>query len=116
MDYELIKASRRLSELEISVELDGCAVDVHWFRVMQKEGVWTIPRHTHSSFEFHIIARGECAVDTDFGSFLVSAGNFYLTAPGVYHEQRSVGGHEFVEYSLDCSLRCRRQGQAVFGV
>lgn len=111
MDSELIKASRRLSELEISIELDGCAVDVHWFRVMRKEGAWTIPRHAHSSFEFHIIAHGECAVDTDTGSFLVGGGNFYLTAPGVHHGQRSSGNDELVEYSLDCSIRCRREGR-----
>lgn len=111
MDYELIKASRRLSELEISLELDACAVDVHWFRVMRKEGTWTISRHAHSSFEFHIIARGECEVDTDAGSFRVSGGSFYLTAPGVHHAQRSAGNGELIEYSLDCSLRCRRQGR-----
>jgi len=111
VDSELIKASRRLSELEISIELDGCAVDVHWFRVMRKEGVWTIPRHAHSSFEFHIIAGGECAVDTDAGSFLVGGGSFYLTAPGIHHGQRSCGSDELIEYSLDCSLRCRREGR-----
>ncbi|GAB1481814.1 helix-turn-helix domain-containing protein [Treponema sp.] len=111
MVYELIKASRRLSELEISLDLDGCIVDVHWFRVMKKEGTWVISRHAHSSFEFHIIAQGECEVSTDAESFRIKTGNFYLTPPGVHHSQRSVGDDELVEYSLDCSIRCRRESR-----
>ena len=109
MDYELNKASRRLSELPISCELSGYTIDIQWFRVMQKSGEWKIPRHAHSSFEFHIIARGECEVETDTGTFHISQGNFYLTAPGVHHQQKSSNLEELVEYSLDCRFKPRRE-------
>ncbi len=109
MDHELNKASRRLSELPVSCELNGCTIDVQWFRVMQKSGEWKIPRHAHSSFEFHIIARGSCEVTTDTDTFQVEQGSFYLTAPSVFHQQCSSNEEELVEYSLDCKFRNRRE-------
>ena len=112
MDTELNKASRRLSELSISMELSGFAIDVQWLRVMQKSGQWEIERHAHSSFEFHIIARGSCKVATDTHSFVAEAGTFYLTAPGVYHQQWSQTEEDLVEYSLDCTFRPRKESSS----
>ena len=109
MDYELNKASRRLSELPFTIELSGFTIEVKWLRVMQKSGQWIIPRHAHSSFEFHIIARGICIVTTDTNSFTAKAGSFYLTAPGVYHEQCNYDEGDLIEYSLDCTFHPRRE-------
>jgi AraC-like DNA-binding protein/mannose-6-phosphate isomerase-like protein (cupin superfamily) len=109
VDYELNKASRRLSELPFIIELSGFTIEVKWLRVMQKTGQWIIPRHAHSSFEFHIIARGACTVTTDNESFTAKAGSFYLTAPGVYHEQCNYNEGDLIEYSLDCTFHPRRE-------
>lgn len=109
MDTELNKASRRLSELSISIDLSGFTIDVQWLRVMQKSGTWEIDRHAHSSFEFHIIARGSCKVATDTHTFTAEAGSFYLTGPGVYHQQWSDNDGELIEYSLDCTFRPRKE-------
>jgi len=59
VDTELNKASRRLSELPISIELSGFTIDVQWLRVMQKSGQWEIERHAHSSFAL----RGALSID-----------------------------------------------------
>ena len=109
MDHELNKASRRLSELNLTCEMSGCSIDVQWFRVMQKSGDWTIPRHSHKSFEFHIIARGSCTVTTDTKSFAIQGGHFYVTAPSIYHEQTSCNKEDLVEYSLDCKFRPKKE-------
>ena len=111
MDTELNKASRRLSELTISIDLCGFLIDIQWMRVMQKTGRWNIPRHAHSSFEFHFIARGGCMVETDERSFIVGPGSFYLTGPGAYHQQSSHGEDGLVEYSLDCTFHARKENQ-----
>jgi len=109
MDHELNKASRGLSELPITCEMSGCSIDVQWFRVMQKSGDWTIPLHSHRSFEFHIIARGCCTVTTDTNSFSIQQGDFYVTAPSVYHEQTSCNKEDLIEYSLDCKFHLRKE-------
>ncbi|MGD9927836.1 MAG: helix-turn-helix domain-containing protein [Sphaerochaeta sp.] len=112
MDYELNKASRRLSELPFTIELSGFTVEVKWLRIMQKTGKWLIPRHAHSSFEFHIIARGTCRVATDENSFFAREGSFYLTAPGIYHEQSNYDEDDLIEYSLDCTFHPKRESAA----
>jgi len=109
MNHEMNKASRRLSEISLTCEMSGCSIDVQWFRVMQKSGDWTIPRHSHKSFEFHIIAKGSCTVATDSNSFSIQRGDFYVTAPSVYHEQTSCNKDDLVEYSLDCKFRPRKE-------
>ncbi len=112
MDHELNKASRRLSELTLTCEMSSCSIDVQWFRVMQKTGDWTIPRHAHKSFEFHIIARGSCTVITDTNTFSIQQGEFYVTAPSVYHEQTSSNKEDLIEYSLDCKFRPRKESSS----
>ena len=105
MDYGLIKASQRLSEIELKVAIDDWSVDVYWFRAMIKERDWFIRRHTHGTFEFHFAAKGDCLLELDSGTFPVREGCFYVTAPEVYHTQRRGESEEFVEYSLNCDLR-----------
>lgn len=105
MKFDLLKASRKLSELEIKTKVDNLAIDVLWFRAMENRGEWVISRHMHSSFEFHFIASGSCSVLHDHGQFHVGPGEFYLTAPFVYHEQRGIGTGEIIEYSLNCDLK-----------
>jgi hypothetical protein len=105
MEHRLIRASQRLSDVRISITLDGYTIEVYWFRVMNKEGDWFIKRHAHSTYEFHVCALGSCTVDTDTGTFPLRDGYFYLSAPGSYHAQRPANRDEFIEYSLNCSIR-----------
>jgi AraC-like DNA-binding protein len=96
------KASEKLSKLNLMLSIDNFDIDILWFRYMEMEGDWCIKRHTHSSVEFHIVAEGCCRVLLDEGEFEAKAGEFYITAPGVFHEQRSstTEGH-YVEYSIN---------------
>lgn len=101
----LVKASRKLSELDLSFQIDNLLVEVLWFRVMIQTKDWNIKRHTHSTFEFHFIASGACRVHLDDDRFQVETGEFYLTAPGVYHEQSGTGRDGLIEYSINCNLK-----------
>lgn len=48
-----------------------------------------IPFHKHSEFEFHFIPRGKGNVTIFNQPFSYDSGMFYLTGPGVVHEQRA---------------------------
>ena len=106
MICDLEKASKSLCELDINYNFEGMGINVSWFRAMTLSGNWHIDRHMHSSFEFHFIIEGSCEVITDTYKFTVSKGDFYLTAPGVFHEQRSINEKPMVEYCLNCDLVC----------
>lgn len=101
----LQKASDHLSKLDLQIQLDGLNIHILWFRVMSNQGNWKISRHMHSSYEFHFIAAGKCKLILDHAEYVVGAGEFYLTAPGVYHEQQSDGEEPLIEYSLNCDLQ-----------
>lgn len=105
MINNLYNASRCLSDIRIKTNYNGLDIDVQWFRVMTKNEDWNISRHAHSSFEFHIIAKGECLVETDYSSFKIKAGQFFITPPGFFHTQKSVNNDELIEYSLDCKFK-----------
>lgn len=102
MDFDIMKASSRLSGLDLKIASGGLGINVLWFRAMTCGSDNVIERHTHSAFEFHFVHSGESAVETDSGSFTVRPGEFYLTAPGVFHRQRNFKG--YVEFSLNCEL------------
>ncbi|MCM1991821.1 AraC family transcriptional regulator [Oceanirhabdus seepicola] len=104
MEFDILKASEELSKLDIKINTGNMNIDILWFRVMKKIGEWKIKRHRHSSFEFHFIASGGCKVIHDNGEFHVNSGEFYITAPGVYHTQISNHNEEYVEYSLNCDI------------
>jgi AraC-like DNA-binding protein len=99
---DIKKASDKLSQLNLQLTMDNYLLDILWFRVMEENGDWCIKRHTHSSFEFHFVRAGKCRVILDNGEFEAEEGAFYVTAPGIYHEQQRLGesGH-YVEYSIN---------------
>ncbi len=48
-----------------------------------------IPRHAHAkdSYELHFIAGGKGKLITDTNEYELSAGNFFITGPNIYHKQ-----------------------------
>lgn len=104
MALDISVASARLSKMDFTIQLDSLQIGVLWFRVFQATEQWVINRHTHSSYEFHFVASGGCRVKLDDGEFIASAGELYLTAPGVYHEQSWYGNGEYTEFSINCDI------------
>jgi AraC-like DNA-binding protein len=50
---------------------------------------WTIPFHKHSEYEFHFIPRGQGSVIIEDRKHFLHEGVFYLTGPGVIHQQEA---------------------------
>jgi AraC-like DNA-binding protein len=105
------KASDKLSQLDLQFSMDNYLLDILWFRVMEARGEWCIKRHMHSTFEFHFVAEGKCRVSLKNEEFEAAAGEFYITAPGVYHEQCGLGdSSHYVEYSINYDFIKLRPG------
>jgi len=105
---DVIKASDKLSRLNLKLDMENYLIDILWFRVMEHNGNWCIKRHTHSSYEFHFVAEGQCKVILDSGQFIAKEGQFYLTPPEIYHEQRDYG-EKYTEYSINCDFFKKQQ-------
>lgn len=102
---ELSNASNKLSKIDLKLMVDNLTIDILWFRVMQAvSSGWCISRHTHSSFEFHFVYEGSCKVKLDKSEFIARKGEFYLTAPGVFHEQSRFENNNYTEFSINCDI------------
>lgn len=102
MSFDLMKASSKLSALELKATSGSLGIHVLWFRAMKCDTDSVIDRHMHSTFEFHFAYAGSSEVQLDSGSFTVREGEFYLTSPWVYHRQIIHKG--YIEFSLNCEL------------
>ncbi len=97
---DIFKASQNLEDLDLHFEYEGTAVYVQWFRIQVFKSDSVTERHNHSFFELHLIKEGETGVRLDDGGFTACAGDFYLNAPGVYHEQFTGKDGQALEYCL----------------
>lgn len=100
----LQQISNKLSNQKILFDYGGLRFDVQWFRVCLKENLWKMQKHRHSSFEFHLVASGECSVTTPDAVFVARENEFYLTPPNLYHLQQSAGADHYVEYSINLDI------------
>jgi AraC-like DNA-binding protein len=102
MDIKI--ASDLLSKLNLKIPMENYEIVVKQFKVSDMSKLMHCSRHMHSSFEYHIISSGRCRVILDNKIFEVEAGEFYITGPGVYHEQIGLSSGGYMEYSLDCEI------------
>lgn len=109
-NFDLNRASNRLSELDLRITADNLLIDVLWFRSMQCDSDTFIARHTHSTYEFHFAYSGSSLVQLDDREFTVKAGEFYVTGPGVFHQQVIHKGH--AEFSINCQLSLQEEKQS----
>lgn len=61
-----------------------------------------IPKHSHSknSFELHYIAEGYGTLIADGKTYNITPGTFFMTGPGIAHEQISSSSHPMTEYGV----------------
>ncbi|GMK38063.1 hypothetical protein PCCS19_11170 [Paenibacillus sp. CCS19] len=72
---------------------------LNWHLATFKPGLF-IKFHKHAEFEFHFVPRGKGTVTIVDQTFKLSTGMFYLTGPGVVHQQTADARHGMDELSL----------------
>lgn len=87
-------------DLKISFEIDGAS-----FSTISIGKDWLygpIPRHSHSknSYEMHYISQGQGTLIADKEKYDLSPGLFYMTGPGIDHEQISNPDDPMEEYGI----------------
>ncbi len=71
---------------------------------------WGFGNHAHSSYELHFVSSGQGTLRVGDQSYPIVPGTFYLTGPGVYHEQRADRRDPMNEYCLNFDLLAGRPG------
>ena len=91
MKYRDLRLSFKMSDIDFTILSIG------------EETILTpFPKHSHSknSYELHYIKSGRGTLIADSVTYNVGPGSFFVTGPGVFHEQISDMDDPMVEYGM----------------
>lgn len=93
-------AGMKYRNLKLSFTLENTSFQV--LSISLEKMVTPIPRHSHStnSYELHYVSFGYGKLIADGQSYDVVPGTFYMTGPGVFHEQVSDPKDPMIEYGV----------------
>jgi AraC-like DNA-binding protein len=89
------------NDIDIKLNWGQVQLSILYLRFRPFSPNQAIKNHCHSSYELHFISRGKGVIIIDGTRIAVSAGNFFLTGPGVYHEQISDDNDPMLEYCMN---------------
>jgi len=76
-------------DMKLKIRIGKLLLNILALRFVPTDPYWHSLKHCHSSFELHLIPYGNGTLYTNERQFDIVPGTFYLTGPGVYHEQIS---------------------------
>ena len=92
------------AHLEIRVPIGTLLVDVFYINYEAAIPGWGYGNHSHSSYELHFISSGRGTLRVGDQTYAIGPGTFYMTGPGVYHEQKADRRDPMNEYCLNFDL------------
>lgn len=84
-----LKERQLFSDFDIRIQLGNLIFNVMNINFEPSRAGWEVKNHCHSSYELHFIPYGKGTLRVKENSYTIGAGSFYLTGPGVHHEQSS---------------------------
>lgn len=100
-----LKEYKSYDELDIKITLGKLLLNVYYIRFVPSSPDWSVKNHSHSSYELHFIPHGRGILAADRKSFEITPSTFYLTGPGVYHEQKSDPTDPMAEYCINFDFK-----------
>lgn len=93
-----------LDDIEIKIPLGNMTINVLYLRFMPTYADWLAKNHSHSSYELHFIPYGKGWLRVQQQTFDIEPGTFYLTGPGIFHEQKTDAKDPMGEYCINFEL------------
>lgn len=88
-------------DLDIKFSIGNIKISVAYLRFTPSIKGWKSTNHSHSSFELHYIPKGKCLLTVNQSKYDIVPGTFYLTGPGIYHEQMTNDEDPMTEYCIN---------------
>lgn len=103
-------------DIEFKIVMNNMNLNIFYVRLFPIDPSWIIENHCHSSYELHYICEGKGIVIVNGERKTVCKGDFYLTGPGVYHEQISSLKEPMVEYCINFDYEIKKNAQIIKNV
>lgn len=98
----------RFDDIDICCSLENIEIRVLYVRYESPVSQRYFTYHCHNSFELHIIPQGYGKLNVFGESYDITPGTFYITGPGVYHEQIANQDDPMSEYSMNFEFRTKQ--------
>ena len=92
------------TNLEIRVPIGTLLMEVFYINYEAPIAAWGYGNHAHSSYELHFVSAGKGTLRVGDQKYSIVPGTFYLTGPGVYHEQKADRRDPMNEYCMNFDL------------
>ncbi len=98
-----------LSENSVRLQDGGAQMSLLFVNYEPPRYPWHTKNHCHNNFELHFIPDGYGTLRVEGRAYSIVPGTFYITGPGVYHEQASDANQPMTEYCVGLDIRNIKQ-------
>jgi AraC-like DNA-binding protein len=89
------------SDLDIKISLGNIILNILFITYESPRPSWAYSNHYHSSYELHFIPFGNGQLHVMGNTFKIEPGTFYITGPGIFHEQKADNIDPMCEYCIN---------------
>lgn len=106
---ELINLEKNIklfyNELDIKIKMGNLIFNIFYINYEPPLPSWHFSNHYHSSYELHFIPSGFGSLRIFQNDYIIEPGTFYLTGPGVFHEQKADEKNPMTEYCINFEIK-----------
>ena len=99
------------NNLDIRIKLGNLMINIIYIHFVKPTPAWKVQNHSHSSYELHYIPIGSGTFIANNQEYQLSPGSFYLTGPGLFHEQFSDEENPMSEYCINFDYKLLNTGE-----
>lgn len=103
---------RNYDDLDIKINIGKLSINISYIRFTPSIPDWTVANHSHSSYELHYIPHGKGILRINQNKYDIVPGTFYLTGPGVYHEQATDKIDPMTEYCINFDYNVKKSNSS----
>jgi AraC-like DNA-binding protein len=103
------RTTQHNNDLDIKIPLGNIIINVFCINYEAPIPGWGYGNHSHSSYELHFIPYGRGLLKVSNKIYDIEPGIFYLTGPGVFHDQKAERQNPMGEYCINFEFEVKKQ-------
>ena len=85
----ILNAKRSFDDLDYKLRIGNLELNILYIHFRHSDPSWVEKNHSHTGYELHYIPQGQGTLISGGREYRITPAAFYLTGPGVYHEQKT---------------------------
>lgn len=92
-------------DLNIKITMGNMTINIFYIGYEPPIPNWGFKNHSHSTYELHFIPSGKGILQAFDKKFNIIPGTFYLTGPGIIHQQKADSENPMCEYCINFEVK-----------